>query len=109
MLQEVELRLPEDDAQRARVLPEFPQHVPVMNLQAVPFEAHQRRPVQTLGTIAGRLNGDRVCSSAIFRKSRNVNCSVIAIAQIHGDPSYLGPILQTALDGLRPPIGGELR
>ena len=28
---------------------------------------------------------------------------VIAIATIHGDTRYLGPILQTALDGLRPP------
>jgi AcrR family transcriptional regulator len=30
---------------------------------------------------------------------------VIAIARIHGDPDYLAPILQTALDGLRPPPG----
>jgi hypothetical protein len=28
---------------------------------------------------------------------------VIAIATIHGDTRYLGPILQTALDGLPPP------
>ena len=28
---------------------------------------------------------------------------VIAIAMIQGDPSYLQPILQTALEGLRPP------
>ncbi len=28
---------------------------------------------------------------------------VIAIARIHGDARYLEPILQTALDGLRPP------
>ena len=28
---------------------------------------------------------------------------VVAIATIHGDPGYLQPILQTALDGLRPP------
>jgi AcrR family transcriptional regulator len=27
---------------------------------------------------------------------------IIAIASINGDPSYSGPILQTALDGLRP-------
>ena len=27
---------------------------------------------------------------------------VIAIAAIHGDTRYLEPILQTALDGLRP-------
>jgi hypothetical protein len=27
---------------------------------------------------------------------------VIAIATIHGDTCYLEPILQTALDGLRP-------
>jgi AcrR family transcriptional regulator len=27
---------------------------------------------------------------------------IIAIATIHGDPSYLEPILQTTLDGLRP-------
>jgi len=28
---------------------------------------------------------------------------VIAIATIHGDTRYLEPILQTGLDGLRPP------
>ena len=32
---------------------------------------------------------------------------VIAIATIHGDAGYLTPILQTALDGLRPPAGGR--
>jgi hypothetical protein len=33
--------------------------------------------------------------------------TAIAIARIHGDPSYLEPILRTTLDGLRPPHGGE--
>lgn len=28
---------------------------------------------------------------------------IVAIAMIHGDTGYTGPILQTALDGLRPP------
>ena len=28
---------------------------------------------------------------------------IVAIATIHGDPGYLQPILQAALDGLRPP------
>jgi AcrR family transcriptional regulator len=32
---------------------------------------------------------------------------VIAIATIHGESDYLEPILQTALDGLRPPTGVE--
>ena len=32
---------------------------------------------------------------------------VIAIGTIHGDPRYLEPILQTALDGLRPPAAVE--
>jgi AcrR family transcriptional regulator len=32
---------------------------------------------------------------------------IIAIAAIHGDPGYLEPILQTALDGLRPPTNTE--
>jgi hypothetical protein len=32
---------------------------------------------------------------------------VIAIATIPGDPGYLEPILRTALDGLRPPIGAD--
>jgi AcrR family transcriptional regulator len=32
---------------------------------------------------------------------------VIAIATIHGDAPYLEPILQTALDGLRPPADVE--
>jgi AcrR family transcriptional regulator len=30
---------------------------------------------------------------------------IIATAKIHGDPEYLEPILQTVLDGLRPPSG----
>jgi AcrR family transcriptional regulator len=30
-----------------------------------------------------------------------------AITAIHGDPGYLQPILQTALDGLRPPKDGK--
>lgn len=34
---------------------------------------------------------------------------VIAIATIHGDARYLQPILQAALDGLRPPPDVELR
>ena len=32
---------------------------------------------------------------------------ISAITTIHGDPNYLQPILQTALDGLRPPNNGE--
>lgn len=32
---------------------------------------------------------------------------VIAIATIHGDTRYIEPILQSALDGLRPPSDGE--
>ena len=32
---------------------------------------------------------------------------IIAIARIHGDARYLGPILQAALDGLRPPTAAE--
>jgi AcrR family transcriptional regulator len=31
-----------------------------------------------------------------------------AIARIPGDPGYVGPILQAALDGLRPPPGGDV-
>ena len=36
-----------------------------------------------------------------------VSDMVVAIAMIHGDTRYLEPILQTALDGLRPPTNGE--
>jgi AcrR family transcriptional regulator len=32
---------------------------------------------------------------------------IIAVATIHGDPGYLEPILQTTLDGLRPPNDGQ--
>jgi len=28
---------------------------------------------------------------------------IVAVATIHGDTGYTGPILQAALDGLRPP------
>jgi AcrR family transcriptional regulator len=34
---------------------------------------------------------------------------IVAIASIGGNPEYLRPILQTTLDGLRPPIDGEPR
>jgi hypothetical protein len=32
---------------------------------------------------------------------------VVAIATIHGDIEYTGPILQAALDGLRPPADAK--
>jgi AcrR family transcriptional regulator len=32
---------------------------------------------------------------------------IVAIATIHGDTAYIGPILQAALDGLRPPNGAR--
>lgn len=32
---------------------------------------------------------------------------IVAIASIHGESDYLQPILQTTLDGLRPPTSGE--
>ena len=32
---------------------------------------------------------------------------IVAIATIHGDTRYLEPILQTALDGLRPPADAK--
>ena len=32
---------------------------------------------------------------------------IIAIATIHGDTGYVEPILQTALDGLRPSTDGK--
>jgi AcrR family transcriptional regulator len=34
---------------------------------------------------------------------------IVAIASIHGEPDYLGPILQTTLDGLRPANNGKRR
>jgi AcrR family transcriptional regulator len=34
---------------------------------------------------------------------------IVAIAKIDGDPDYVNPILQTTLDGLRPPAGGPAR
>jgi AcrR family transcriptional regulator len=32
---------------------------------------------------------------------------IVAIATIHGDTGYTGPILQAALDGLRPPVDAK--
>jgi hypothetical protein len=32
---------------------------------------------------------------------------IVAIATIHGDTGYTGPILQAALDGLRPPADAK--
>ena len=32
---------------------------------------------------------------------------ILAIATIHGDTGYTGPILQAALDGLRPPADAK--
>lgn len=33
---------------------------------------------------------------------------IVAIAKIHGDAGYLDPMLQTMLDGFRPPAGGPV-
>jgi hypothetical protein len=32
---------------------------------------------------------------------------IIAVAKIHGEPRYLEPILETTLDGLRPPLRND--
>jgi hypothetical protein len=46
-----------------------------MNFQFVAIAPEQFRPGKLGGTGDCRLNGGRDCSSAIFRNSRNVNCS----------------------------------
>ena len=70
------LRLAEDDAEHARPLAEFLQRVAVMNFELVAIQlASSARPVVALGMADGLLNGGFDCSSAIFRNSRNVNCS----------------------------------
>ena len=70
------LCLSENYAEHTRLLPKLRQDVAV-----VTFQEHRRRDVldplnpNPLECVDGRLYGDFVCSSAIFRKRRNVNCS----------------------------------
>ena len=67
----------EDLAQHPRLLAEFFEDVPVVDFQfvAVQLRAGSAQP-SFGGTIGLRLYGGLVCSSAIFRNSRNVICSV---------------------------------
>jgi AcrR family transcriptional regulator len=53
------------------------------------------RPLLTAAQNAHEVRGDLTLEQILDM--------IIAIASIKGDPAYAGPILQTALDGLRPP------
>ncbi len=55
------------------------------------------RPLLTAAQDAGEVRDDLTLEQ-IFD-------IIAAIAKIHGDPSYLEPMFQTMLDGLRPPSG----
>jgi hypothetical protein len=51
------------------------ENVAVVRLQLITVQARQTLPIDVVGIGDGLLNGGRLCSSAILRKSRNVNCS----------------------------------
>ena len=69
------LRLAENDAEHARPLAEFLQRMAIMNFQFVAILGQQRRPVFAFGDGRRLVERRPDCSSAIFRNSRNVNCS----------------------------------
>jgi AcrR family transcriptional regulator len=53
------------------------------------------RPLLAAAQHAGEVRGDLTLEQILDM--------IVAIATIHGDTGYTGPILQAALDGLRPP------
>jgi AcrR family transcriptional regulator len=55
------------------------------------------RPLLTAAQHAGEVRDDLALEQILDM--------IVAIATIHGDSGYTGPILQAALDGLRPPSG----
>lgn len=57
------------------------------------------RPLLAAAQQAGDVRGDLTLEQILDL--------IVAIATIHGDAGYTGPILQAALDGLRPPAGAE--
>ncbi len=65
------------------------------------FDSHRTRviaagrPLLTAAQLAHEVRGNLTLEQILDM--------VIAVATIHGDTDYLEPILQTALDGLRPP------
>jgi hypothetical protein len=56
-----------------------------------------------------RLEAALVSGQSLAKLDENLQLTFGAIARIHGDLGYVGPILQAALDGLRPPPGDAPR
>ncbi len=59
------------------------------------------RPLLAAAQHAGEVRGDLTLEQILDM--------VVAIATIHGDTGYTGPILQAALDGLRPAVDAKPR
>jgi AcrR family transcriptional regulator len=57
------------------------------------------RPLLAAAQHAGEVRGDLALEQILDM--------IVAIATIHGDTGYTGPILQAALDGLRPTAGAK--
>jgi AcrR family transcriptional regulator len=57
------------------------------------------RPLLAAAQHAGEVRGDLTLEQILDM--------IVAIATIHGDTGYTGPILQAALDGLRPPADAK--
>jgi len=57
------------------------------------------RPLLAAAQRAGEVRGDLTLEQILDM--------IVAIATIHGDTGYTGPILQAALDGLRPPVDAK--
>ena len=57
------------------------------------------RPLLAAAQHAGEIRGDLTLEQILDM--------IVAIATIHGDTGYTGPILQATLDGLRPPADGK--
>ena len=70
------LRLAEDGAQHAGLLAQLHQNVPVVLVQIVAIEALQTVPVERAANQYGPIREELCRSSAIFRNSRNVSCSM---------------------------------
>jgi hypothetical protein len=71
-----------------------------------PFFSENRERVLTAGRplLAAAQRAHEVREDLTLEQALDM---ISAITTIHGDPSYLRPILQTVLDGLRPPDDGR--
>jgi hypothetical protein len=69
------LRLAKNNTEGAGLSAEFRKGVPILHLKGITIETMKHLQSTSAGTMLRLLNGGFVCSSAILRNNRKVNCS----------------------------------